>query len=74
MPPCLIYEGPALVDIHIPYVNIRPCMIDPTGAVPAMIDYVVMTPIKVHVQPAPDHQAKAKGDERRDGRSLVIYN
>jgi hypothetical protein len=41
-----------------------------------MIDHVVVTPVKVHAQPAPDRQAKAKGDERRGARSgfFDVYN
>jgi hypothetical protein len=74
MPPPLIYEGSAVVDINVPYVNIGPSMIDPARAVPAVINHVVVAPVKVHAQPVPDHQAKAKGDEWREtrGRSLNI--
>ena len=33
-----------------------------------MIDYMVVTPVKVHAQPAPDCQTEAKGHERRSTR------
>jgi hypothetical protein len=76
MPPRLIYGGPASVDINIAEVNIGPCMIDPPGAVPSMIDHVVVTPVEIHAQPAADRQAKSKGDERRiaRGRTFNVYD
>jgi hypothetical protein len=54
----------------------RPGMIYPTRPIPAMIDYMSVTPVKVHDQPASDCQTKAVGDERRRTRSptVVIYN
>jgi hypothetical protein len=76
MPPCLIYKRSAPVDINIPYVNVGSCVIDPAGAVPAMIDNMVVTPVKVHGQPATDHQTKAKGEKGLSARipSLDIDN
>jgi hypothetical protein len=76
MPPCLINVRSAPVDVNIPYVNIRPCVINPTGAVPAMIDHMMVTPVEVHGQPTPDYQTEAKGNERRSARvpSLDIDN
>jgi hypothetical protein len=51
-------------------------MIDPAGAVPTMIDYIVATPVKVHNQPAPDYQTEAICNEGRSARipSLDIDN
>lgn len=65
-----------MVDINIPHVNIGSCMIDPAGVIPAMIDHVVMTPVEVHGQPAPDRQAVSEGDERRitHGRTFNVDN
>jgi len=76
MLPALMYVRPASGDIDVRYVNVGPRIINPAGAVPAMIDDVVVMPVKVHAQPAPDCQTKPKGNERRDpyGRSLHIYN
>src|SRR5512136_872460 len=76
MPPCLINVWSAPVDVNIAYVNIRSCVIDPTGMVPAMIDYMVATPVEVHGQPTPDQQTKAKRNERWSARvpSLDIDN
>jgi hypothetical protein len=76
MPPSLIYVRSAPVDVNIPYVNIRPCVINPAGPVPAMIDHMMVTPVEVHGQPAPDYQTESKGNERRSARvpSLDIDN
>jgi hypothetical protein len=76
MLPGLMYVRPAPVDIDVRYVNVGPGIINPAVAVPAMIDDMVVMPVKVHAQPAPDCQTKPKGNERRDpyGRSLYIYN
>jgi hypothetical protein len=63
MPPVIIYIRSAFVKINIIHVNIRPCVIDPTGTIPAMIDNMVVTPVKVHSQPASDHQTNAKRNE-----------
>jgi hypothetical protein len=46
-------------------------MIDPARAVPSVIDHMMVTPVKVHAQPAPDRQAITKGDE---WPRLDIYN
>ncbi len=76
MPPCLIYVRSASVDIDIRYVNVGPGVINPAVAVPSMIDDMVVMPVKVHAQPAPDCQTKPKGNEGCDSncRSLHIYN
>ena len=76
MPPGLTYIRPASVDINVRYVNVGPRIINPAVAAPTMIDDMVVMPVKVHAQPAPDCQTKPKGNERRDpyGRSLHIYN
>ena len=74
MPPGLTYVRPASVDINVRYVNVGPRIIDPAVAAPTMIDDMVVVPIKVHTQPAPDCQTNPKSNERRDpyGRSLHI--
>jgi hypothetical protein len=76
MLPGLIYVRPASVDIDVRYVNVGPRISDPAVAVPAVIDDMVVIPVKVHDQPASDCQTKPKGNERRNpyGRSLHIYN
>src|SRR5271157_2333388 len=76
MPPGLVYERPASVDVNIRHVDIGPRMIDPARPIPAMIDYVVLAPVKVHAQPAPDCQTKAVRDKgRRAGRpAIFIYD
>jgi hypothetical protein len=76
MLPGLINIRPASVDIDVRYVNVGPRVINPAVTVPAMVDDMVVIPVKVHAQPAPDCQTKPKGNERRDpyGRSLHIYN
>jgi hypothetical protein len=76
MLPFLTYIGSASIDINILYPNMGPCIIDPAGAVPTMIDYTVVTPVKVHDQPAPDYQTEAKCNERWSARvpSLDIDN
>ena len=76
MPPALIYVRPASVDVDVRYVNVGPRVINPPVAIPAMIDDMMLTPVKIHAQPAPDYQAKSKGDERRitNGRAFNIYN
>jgi hypothetical protein len=63
MPPVIIYIRSAFVKINIIHVNIRPCVIDPTGTIPAMIDNMAVTPVKVHGQPASNHQTGAKRNE-----------
>jgi hypothetical protein len=76
MPPGLMDVRPASVDIDLRYVNVGPRVINPAVAVPAVIDDVVMIPVEVHGQPAPDGETKPKGNERPHsrGRSLHIYN
>jgi hypothetical protein len=76
MPPCLIYGRPASVDINIRHVDIRSGIIDPARPIPAMIDYVVAAPVKVHAQPASNCQTKTVGDEGRRTLSpaIFIYN
>src|SRR5271157_161832 len=70
------YGRPASVDINIRHVDIRSGMIDPARPIPAMIDYMVAAPVKVHAQPAPNCQAKAVGDEgwRTLSPAIFIYN
>jgi hypothetical protein len=76
MPPGLMQVRPASVDIDVRYVNVGPRVINPAVAVPAVIDDVVVIPVEVHGQPAPDGETKPKGNERPDscGRSLYIHN
>ena len=54
MPPGLIYVRSTSMDIHIRYVNVGPRIIDPTMAVPAMVDDMVVIPVKIHAQPTPN--------------------
>ena len=68
MNPCLV------LDINILYVNIGPCPIDPAGAVPSMIEQVVVAPVEVQVQPASDSQPHAEGNERRNVGCLNVYD
>jgi hypothetical protein len=76
MLPGLMDVRPASIDINVRYVNVGPRIINPAVAVPAMVDDMVVIPVKVHAQPTPDCQPKPKGNERRNpfARSLHIYN
>ncbi len=75
MPPCFMYVRSALIDIYIPDVNVWPGTIDPASVIPSVIYDMMVGPVEVHGQPAPDHQAEAERDERRITRcrTFIIY-